>query len=408
MKPAVLLLLLFGGSSLGWTTPSWKEEVGAFLDVLTRDPRHSQAHAYIEKTLRQAQLRRNIRVKEERLKVLSGAARRLETVWVDIRPLENAILETTDQEERLRQQRWDAECEEADMEMHLGHFLSAHERVFRVLAEHPGHIRAQQLLAELQGRLQPVLKNGSLLTSEERFSLEGFDAYGRADYETAAAAWKKALALLQQSYSPAQLPQRLAALHFEPYWKTALGHISERRLTAETQSLFQRASALYAQGRFADALHVFRKTAVLNPDYPQLGSYLAQTEAALEKDRARRLGEQKQKEIARLFEKGFALLQSERYGDAERALQQVVSMDPAHVQARSYLALVQTELHRRHDPKAADQHYEAGLIAYAGGKLEEAVREWSRAIRLNPSHPKALYARAKVQKELALSDEALP
>ncbi len=70
--------------------------------------------------------------------------------------------------------------------------------------------------------------------------------------------------------------------------------------------------------------------------------------------------------------------------------------------------MVQAEEKKRHDPKAAQMHYEAGLIAYASGKLDEAVREWNTAVRMNPQHEKALNALAKVQKELALGNQEAP
>ena len=76
--------------------------------------------------------------------------------------------------------------------------------------------------------------------------------------------------------------------------------------------------------------------------------------------------------------------------------------------------MVKAEMQKRHDPKAAQMHYEAGLVAYASGKLDEALREWHIATRMNPNHEKALNALSKVQKELALNkasgliDESLP
>jgi tetratricopeptide (TPR) repeat protein len=247
---------------------------------------------------------------------------------------------------------------------------------------------------------------------EERFALEGFDAYGRADYAAAAAAWEKGVTVVRQSYSREEAERHLAALHFEPYRQSAQAHVEEDRLAARTQSLFLQASEAYAQGHFLDALQAFRQVAVLNPDYPQLGPFLAQAEAAVDKERARRLGEQKQKEIAQYFDSGVAALEHERYAEAERAFQKVLGLDAAHPQARSYLSMTQAELRRRHDPQAAQQHYEVGLVAYASGKLEEALREWNIAVRMNPGHPKALNALSKVEKELALNkearDEALP
>ena len=110
---------------------------------------------------------------------------------------------------------------------------------------------------------------------------------------------------------------------------------------------------------------------------------------------------------------GLAALEKEQLPIAQENFEKVLKFDPGHPQARSYLAMVRAEMQKRQDPKAAQMHYEAGLIAYASGKLDEAMREWNTAVRMNPQHEKALNALAKVQKELALNskeitDETLP
>ena len=68
--------------------------------------------------------------------------------------------------------------------------------------------------------------------------------------------------------------------------------------------------------------------------------------------------------------------------------------------------MARAEMERRHDPKAAQMHYETGLVAYASGKLEDAIREWKIAVRMDPQHVKAKNALVKAQKELALDREA--
>ena len=152
-------------------------------------------------------------------------------------------------------------------------------------------------------------------------------------------------------------------------------------------------------------METFRRLAIRDPEYPQLGYYLVQAEAASESERAERLGEEKRQEIELALQKGLASLEAEQLQDAQHSFEKVLQLDPSHPLARSYLAMVQAEMQKRHDPKAAQMHYEAGLIAYASGKLDEAMREWRMATRLNPQHEKALNALAKVQKELALNRE---
>src|SRR5205823_4950259 len=98
--------------------------------------------------------------------------------------------------------------------------------------------------------------------------------------------------------------------------------------------------------------------------------------------------------------KGVAFMEHEKYAEAAEAFHQVLALDRSNPPARSYLAVVEAEIQRRHDPKTAQAHYEAGLIAYASGKLEEAVREWRIANRMDPQNEKAVNALTKVKKEL--------
>jgi tetratricopeptide (TPR) repeat protein len=390
----------------------WKEALAAFLNVLSQDPGNAKAHSYMDLSVKEIQSERNAVIQEDRLRILSLTARRFDAQRIDPRPIEAAILDTTQAEDRARRQRWGTWCEEAEAEVDLGHLLPAYELVFRTLSESPNQARAQQLLSELQGRVHDLFEHRTPIPSEEHFALEGFDAFGRAEYEIALTAWQKGLSVLQQSYPTEEAVRRLDRLRFGPYWKIARGHVDEDRSLAQAKALFHDASELYTRERYFEALQGFRRLAVLNPDYPQLGFYLAQAEAAVEKDRIRRLGETRQKEIVKLYELGAAALQKESYTEAERMFQRVLALDPTHLQARSYLALAQAELHRQHDPKAAQQHYETGLIAYASGKLEEAQREWTLAVRMNPRHQKAINALTKVRRELVLnrdhSHEALP
>ncbi|OGR89667.1 MAG: hypothetical protein A2992_02360 [Elusimicrobia bacterium RIFCSPLOWO2_01_FULL_59_12] len=386
----------------------WKEAMAAFLEVLGQDPRNAKARTYLNLAAKEIQAQQQTRMQEDRLRVLSQTAQRLEDNRMNAEPIEAALLDSTQAEERAREERWQASCEEADVEMELGHLLPAYDRVSGVLSENSSHRRAQQLLSELQSRAHFMLERGTSLTSGDRFALEGFYAYSGADYAAAVAAWRKGAALLQQTNSTPEAARLLKTLRYQPYWKIAEARVEEIRRAAETLEAFQKGTAFYAQGEFEQALHAFRRIAILNPDYPHLGSYLTQSEAAVEKDRARRLGERKQKEIARLFDAGLAALQQEHYREAEHIFQQALVLDSQHEQARSYLAQVQAELHRRHDPQQAQQHYEAGLVAYAGGRLEDAVREWNMAARMHPDHAKSLHALAKVQKELALNNEIVP
>jgi tetratricopeptide (TPR) repeat protein len=383
----------------------WQDAMGNLLDVLVRDPQNVQAHTYINLMTKELQSRLHSEVQEERMNLLAQVSKRLEIGRMDPKVVDSAILETTQAEKRTREERWRTRCEEADVEMHLGHLIAANDLILRVIAEDPRHTAAQQLLSDLQIQLHDVLDHGPTESVEERYALEGFFAYGQSDYEAAAKAWAKVLTLLQQTYNPTDRQRHLAALRFYPYQQIAKAHVEDNRRSAQIHQQFDQAIRFYQEGHYGEALEMFRKIAVIDPEYPQLGEYLARAESADEKERAHRLGEEKRQEIVRWVELGTKALEQARYTDAEKYFQNALGLDGSNSRARSYLAMVQAEIQRRHDPKAAQQHYEAGLIAYASGKLEEAIREWTIVTRMNPQHEKAVNALSKVQKELALNTE---
>src|SRR5437667_283744 len=75
--------------------------------------------------------------------------------------------------------------EQADAEIQMGHLLAANDWVLKVLAENANQRQAQQQLSDLQSRIRRALEKEANLTSPERFALQGFYAYGQADYPNA-------------------------------------------------------------------------------------------------------------------------------------------------------------------------------------------------------------------------------
>ena len=77
----------------------------------------------------------------------------------------------------------------AQMEAQLGHLAVANDLVLQVIVQNPNDGEAQRLLSDLQSQIRQVLDSGQELPIPERRALEGFYAYGQADYTSAAAAW---------------------------------------------------------------------------------------------------------------------------------------------------------------------------------------------------------------------------
>ncbi|HVO32444.1 MAG TPA: tetratricopeptide repeat protein [Elusimicrobiota bacterium] len=385
----------------------WPAAMEAFLDVLRSDPTNTEAHAYINLIAREMESERQAIVRAHRLQMLDDASRQLELSRQNAAPLQQAILAASESEKNAQAAQWQARCEEGRMERQAGHLEAANDLILQVLAENNSFGEAQRELSEIQTALHRSIENGEGISVVERFALEGFYAYNDADYDAAAKTWGKLRTLLEQSYPGAEGERQAKDLRFPPYEKIAQDHVNETRRLADLKTLFDNGLGLFQQKHFTRSLEAFRKVAIRDPEYPQLGYYLVQAEAASERERAERLGEEKRREIDRAFESGVAAMEKENLSEAQADFERVLKLEPSHPQARSYLAMVRAEAEKRHDPRAAQMHYEAGLIAYASGKLDEAMREWQAAIRMNPDHEKAHNAMAKVQRELALNKKEL-
>jgi tetratricopeptide (TPR) repeat protein len=376
------------------------EALGHFVKVLSQDPSNEQAHSYMNLLIQKLDASQLQKVQNEREAILTSASKRLAANRMDSWAIDQAMLDNTKTEKQDKRERWHKQCIMAQMEDRLGHLEAANDLILQVIADDPNDTEAQRILSDLESQLHEALDTVETLPAYERAALEGFYAYDQADYRLAHTAWSKARSSIDQSFAANDAARETTALHFDAYDKVAQAHVDDEDRVAKEQSIFSQGLDLFQKGSYAQALEHFRQVALMNPDYPQLAMYLVQSEAAVEKDRTRRLSQEKRDRAGEAFTIGLAALEKGRYPEAKKAFEDVLSQDPSHPQARSYLSVVETEMNRRHDPKAAQQHYDAGLIAYASGKLEEAIREWSIAAKLNPEDQKAAKAISKVQKEI--------
>jgi len=172
----------------------------AFLDVLKQDPANTEAHAYITLIAREEEAERQSVLREHRLEMLGDAAKRIDSSRGDPTLLAQAIIDTSHAEKRSLEEKWRSRCAEARMERQAGHLLAANDIVFQVLSEEPAFPEAQQELSELQSQIRHLLDSGMNLSILEHYALEGFYAYGQADYAAAVLAWGKVRTLLAQSY----------------------------------------------------------------------------------------------------------------------------------------------------------------------------------------------------------------
>jgi len=383
----------------------WMAAMGNFLQVLATDPANKEAHAYLNLIAENIDSDQREQVRDIRLTLLTEASKRLGSNRQDTKAVDQAIAQNSQTEARHRQEALHAECVMAQMEDRLGHLAAANDMVLQVIAQDPGNAEAQRMLSDLQAQIHERIDAPGNLAPAERAALEGFYAYGQADYPVAADAWARARAALQKTVPPNHFSDELALLHFETYEKTALAYVGEKKHQQDEQALFSKGMTYYQKGSYALALASFKKLALINPEYPQLGTYLAQSEANIEKERTQRLTQDNRDRASDAYAKGLSALEKNQYPEARKAFREVLALDPSNPQAMSYLSVVETEMTRQHDPHAAQLHYETGLVRYASGKLEDAEREWRIAAQLDPENPKFVSAFNKARKELAMYRE---
>jgi len=383
----------------------WLDAMAAFLEVLRSDPENADAHKYIPLTIHEIEAHNGAVVQDVRLNMLTDTSERLKFERMDARPVDQALATVSHKDTDRQELRWERWLEEAKVARQLGHLLNANELVLHIIAEKHDHREAQQELSILQSDLHHALDTSTDLLVDERYAYEGFYAYGQQDMAAAAKAWEKARTLIQQAYPAPQVTERLAALRFEEFEKIADADVEEKARQAKLTALFDQGIALYQARQFTKALETFRDVALSNPEYPQLAYYLVHAESGAEEERTRLFSEARRREVRAALEKGVRHMEHEEYKEAEASFRIALNIDPSNPDAKSYLAAVVAEIQRRQDPKAAQAHYETGLIDYASGKLEEAAREWRIASHMDPQNEKAVNALAKVQKELTFAKE---
>ena len=386
----------------------WAEAMRHFIEVLTKDPANREAHQYIDLLAQSFHARQEHATHDQRLAILSGASRLLgnnSRIGLDSRPVDRALQETTSAEAQHQKDDWHARCGMALIEAQLGHLPAANDIVLQIISENPSFAEAQRLLSDLQSQIHNSLETRTDLPVAERQALQGFYAFGQADYATAAAAWGQARKALEDHYSSQEAIKQESLLHFAAYEKMAQAHLEEEERVAKTRGLFTDGLGAFNNHDYDKALDNFRQVALLDPNFAELGSYLVQSEAALERQRTSDLSESKRQQAAQAFTRGVSNLANGKNDDAKSAFKEVLAIEPKHPKAKLYLEQIETQKPKTTNPDAAQQHYESGVIAYVSGDLEEAIREWNVALRFDPENPKVLTAVNKVQRELALSKE---
>jgi len=112
-----------------------------------------------------------------------------------------------------------------------------------------------------------------------------------------------------------------------------------------------------------------------------------------EKLRAEKEAKERVIEMQRYWEHGFSYYQEGEYEQAILEFERILKLDPSHTQARRLIIELEAKIQekvrsrRTKEIEESQSHHTKALRAYLQGRLEEAIREWEEALKLDPGNP---------------------
>ena len=113
----------------------------------------------------------------------------------------------------------------------------------------------------------------------------------------------------------------------------------------------------------------------------------------------------KKEVMRRYWGKGFSYYQKGEYEKAIAELEKILELDPNHLESKRLIKQAKEKIEKRRSKGEIERRYTRGLKAYSEGRLEEAIREWKEALKLDPGNEKIQKALEGVGKELQLREE---
>ncbi|MBI3291963.1 MAG: tetratricopeptide repeat protein [Elusimicrobia bacterium] len=458
---------------------SLHQALKGFLQVLIADPQNVTARRYVSVISRQLVQQRDSKIKGERGAMLDRAMRLM-----------------AEQEELLLHGQQALERDDV---------VSAIDLLWRVQQMDPTSEQAKKLLDRVQQHLTALASPKASVAPAERLRAQGGLHYLNRQWHLAIERWQEALPqsskaeLLRRDiakadrYLQAVLQRERADLlavkgkdflqqgqlaEAKAAWEEALrlvpGHPeaveglsqiakqevrrAELARQEEVDHHFNEALELYVRGRYAESRNEWRAVLALNPEHPTAKEYLAKIEEHLGSEEVsvpagktppmsassdqfkstrvpptgphpipplippapqqpatssktaakpalpaavipgtNELGWKKapRKETAEdHYARGVKEQTVQRPQEAIREFQKALKLDPAHQEAAKALQDLRGQM-----GTTVEDYYKQGLIAYSQGKRAEAIKQWRSVLAIDPQHPKARRALLKAESE---------
>ncbi|MDD5687705.1 MAG: PorV/PorQ family protein [Elusimicrobia bacterium] len=160
-----------------------------------------------------------------------------------------------------------------------------------------------------------------------------------------------------------------------------------RKLDERYKILYEKALEFYNKGNYKKALGLFTEISQKSDGTLKVDDYLTKTKE--------KVANMYLKEGQKLFENGF-------YKEAITVLNKSLECVPDYKEALDYIKKCQEKVNEEFEKNKvlADEYNNKGLIEYNQGNLKEAIKFWEDALKLNPGHESAAKNLERAKKEL--------
>ena len=298
-------------------------------------------------------------------------------------------------------------------------WMEAIDHVHWLFANSINPAEVQALRVELETALRRKIDNFPV-ASADRLIFEGFVYYLNRNFPETLRAWKDASTMVSSNVKLTIYIQKVAQIYRETAYHEIVVLGGER------------AKEAFNSGNYEVSANLWKKIIEFDP----------QNNEALEGIRkTKELANNKSKEglISDYYDKGLATFLEENYAESLKSWEGILSIDPANEVAKDYIAKIKAkgivparEIEKKVSPafqqamtlyeqekyvaskelflkvleqnpkdreaedwvekikktqaQKAEEHYQKGLISYSQGNKDEALKEWEKALEIDPSH----------------------
>jgi tetratricopeptide (TPR) repeat protein len=144
--------------------------------------------------------------------------------------------------------------------------------------------------------------------------------------------------------------------------------------------MFKQALEFYQVEKYNDAIELWEKVLVVEPDHKDAKEHISMAKAEIAKmteEKKKKQEEMNRKKAQELFSKAVAFYKRKEWQKAKDAFEESKKLDPSRDETEEYINKVNTEI--------SAKYYAEGLKYYEEKKLEDAIEKFRSAAKLNPS-----------------------